>query len=153
MRERLARIGLAILITIAALAFTGTPTQAAKRSAVHSCAEDTVCLYQWTDFTGPSGPSGRYQAALTNIWHSSTGCWNILAWWPNSTVVRGNSWSYVVNPVSYNSDWKIYFYTGANCSGTSAAISLAYETENNHLSAPFVAHTPGIYSFSMTFSV
>ncbi len=152
MRKRI-MAGLAALVL--ALTISLSNAQAAFATTYHSCIGASVCLYQWTNFTGPNGPSGRYQVALTNIWHASTGCWNILAWWPNSTPVRGNSWSFVSNPEGTYSgpDWKLYFYTGANCTGTSAAVSLAYETENDHLGAPFVAGTPGIYSMSMTFSV
>ena len=132
-----------------------SPASPALAATYHSCISGSVCLYQWTNFTGPNGPGGRYQVAMSNIWHDPTGCWDILAWWPNSTPVRGNSWSFVSNPAGsiQGPDWRLHFYTGADCTGTDAAVSLSYETENSHLSAPFVAGTPGIYSMAVTLSV
>lgn len=145
MKQRIA----AVLVSLLLVLGIASP---ARADTYHSCISGSVCLYQWTNFSGPNGPSGRYQVALSSIWHASTGCWNILAWWPNNDRIAGNSWSYVVNPAGtiQGNDWRLYFYTGQNCSGTSGSVVLAYETENAHMSAPFVAGTPGIWSMSVS---
>lgn len=150
--RRLAAALLALL-TVGVITFSGA--QAAFAATYHSCISGSWCLYQWTNFTGPDGPSGRYQRAISSVWHDPTGCWDILAWWPNNTPVSGNSWSFVVNPAGayQGPDWRFHFYTGSDCSGTEAAVSMEYETETAQLNAPFRAGTPGIRSVSVSLLV
>jgi hypothetical protein len=145
------RIGMIFAVMLALLGLTAVPAQA---TTIHSCWDASVCLYQWTNFTGPNGPSGRYQVAFTNIWHAQGGCWNILAWWPNNTPVSGNSWSFVSNPQGgYGGDYMLRFYTEKNCVGGGAGVSLGGYTETAQLNAPYRAGTPGIRSLGLTMVV
>jgi len=126
-----------------------SPAQAAP---VHSCVDASVCLYQWVDFTGPSGPAYRYQIAFTTIWHTGSGCWTLTGNWPNGTVRSGNSWSFVSNPQGTFSgpNWKLRLYTSNNCTGQNAPISMTQEVESRQLNAPYRAFTPGIKSVGLT---
>ena len=152
MRSRIAALLAAFILAGAGIIGAGSSAQAAP---VHSCADASVCLYQWVDFTGPSGPAYRYQIAFTTIWHTGQGCWTLTGNWPNGTVRSGNSWSFVSNPLGTYSgpDWKLRLYTTNNCTGQNAPVVMTQVVESRQLNAPYRAFTPGIKSVGLTMIV
>lgn len=110
---------LTVLTTVAlGIWFFVLPAQA---TVVFSCSNDSVCLYQWKNTTGPNGSGGRWQSSFNNINTHSGQCLNLtqpMAYWPNGDQVTDNSASLIINGIpggGWGNGYSISFYNWANC--------------------------------------
>lgn len=132
----LKKIGITVAALFAAMLATftvATPAQA-KAAAVtyHSCEYATICLYQWENFSGPSGSAGRWQSSIQNIWYNWDGCLSLaFSYWPNGTPVAANNAGWVLYPGYQwdNPDYHLTFYDTYNCSESGGKMG-PYEMDN-----------------------
>ena len=114
MRERLARIGLALLITIAALAFA-SPARASAAS-VDGCPDGMyICFYNYESFNSAGGIYAQYSGAA-NVCHTlpTSG----ISGWTNGKVYNASS-SILYNWTGANTVQRtIYMYDNNNCTST-----------------------------------
>lgn len=111
MKRKFVALLVAMVLAFGVSNLFASPAQA---STEFGCADNTVCLYQWTNFG-----AGRWGSTFYNLTIHSGGCINLtspMAYWPNGTQVPDNSGSLVVNGSgAYSTQWYVSFYNWINC--------------------------------------
>ncbi|MET0416530.1 MAG: hypothetical protein ABW022_10975 [Actinoplanes sp.] len=119
-----------------ALGISVAPASPAQAAFGGVCADNAVCLYQWTGL-GAEVAGNRWQSSFNNIINSG-GCLNITnaAKWANGTYVSDNSASlmYRVGNTSTYHPYYITVFNWANCQTGGGSKGMGYLAPNTQYS-------------------
>lgn len=105
-----------LLAALAALLATVTLTAAPAQAApLQGCADNAICLYQWTGYG-----ASKWQSSFYNLSIQTNDCVNLTSppayWASDGQKVWDNSGSMVINATgSYGSNVYLTVYDWANC--------------------------------------
>ena len=106
---------------------TATPAQAAFGGV---CANNSICLYQWTGL-GAQVAGNRWQSSFSNIIYNHNGCLNLAgATWANGTLVNDNSGSLMYVVTGGYSNYAIRIYDWVNCNFSGPSRNIGYAADN-----------------------
>jgi len=125
------KIGMVLVATLMSIGLSvGLGAAPANAAFGGVCANNSICLYQWTGL-GAQVEGNRWQSSFNNIINYHNGCLNLgSATWANGTPVNDNAGSLMYVVTSGYSNYAIRIYDWVNCNFSGPSRNIGYAANN-----------------------